>query len=141
MTTEPMGPTTLEAWIDAGRDLLPGLLGLIPLAHEGTVVRLGIDVGPEHLNPLGALHGGTVVALADSACGTGCRLNLPEGVTRFTTVELKTNFLGTASEGRITCEARLVHGGRTTQVWDADVLRPDGRSIALFRCTQLLMYG
>ncbi|MEZ5099090.1 MAG: PaaI family thioesterase [Thermoleophilia bacterium] len=136
-----MGPTTLEAWIEAGRDLLPGLLGLIPLAHEGTVVRLGIDVGPEHLNPLGALHGGTVVALADSACGTGCRLNLPAGVTRFTTVELKTNFLGTATEGRITCEARLVHGGRTTQVWDAEVRRADGRAIALFRCTQLLMYG
>ena len=67
------------------------------------------------------------------------RSSLPEGATGFTTVELKTNFLRSALEGTIECEAELVHGGRTTQIWDATVLAPDGRQMALFRCTQLVL--
>ncbi len=94
---------------------------------------------PELLTPHGYLHGGTVVALADSACGFGTIASLPEGAQSFTTVELKTNFMGTAREG--VCRARLVHGGRTTQVWDAEVINQAiGRTIALFRCTQMLLY-
>jgi uncharacterized protein (TIGR00369 family) len=82
-----------------------------------------------------------VVGLADTACGYGCRVSLPEGATGFTTVELKTNFLGTALDGSILCTAELVHGGRTTQVWDAEVVNEaSGKRIALFRCTQLLLY-
>jgi uncharacterized protein (TIGR00369 family) len=82
-----------------------------------------------------------VVALADTAAGYGCLLSLPEGGTGFTTIELKTNFLRSAREGTITCEARLVHGGRTTQLWDATVSDPEGRPMALFRCTQLVLRG
>jgi 1,4-dihydroxy-2-naphthoyl-CoA hydrolase len=68
-------------------------------------------------------------------------VSLPEGAANFTTAELKTNFIGTAREGRITCEARLVHGGRTTQVWDAEVKsEATGKTIALFRCTQIVLY-
>ena len=77
--------------------------------------------------------------LADTAAGYGCLLNLPEGGTGFTTIELKTNFMRSAREGRIGCEARLVHGGRTTQVWDATVNDTEGRVMALFRCTQLIL--
>jgi 1,4-dihydroxy-2-naphthoyl-CoA hydrolase len=90
------------------------------------------------LAPNGYLHAGTVVALADTACGYGCIASLPEGGTGFTTIELKTNFLGTAREGVLACVATLLHGGRTTQVWDAVVLHGD-RTIALFRCTQLVL--
>jgi 1,4-dihydroxy-2-naphthoyl-CoA hydrolase len=65
----------------------------------------------------------------------------PDGATGFTTIELKSNFLGTALEGVIRCEATLVHGGRTTQVWDATVMSVStGRTLALFRCTQLMLY-
>ncbi|HCK84598.1 MAG TPA: competence protein ComA, partial [Hyphomonadaceae bacterium] len=54
----------------------------------------------------------------------------------FTTIELKANFLGTARDGAVACEARLVHGGRTTQVWDAEAKHEaTGKTIALFRCT------
>jgi 1,4-dihydroxy-2-naphthoyl-CoA hydrolase len=61
--------------------------------------------------------------------------------TGFTTIELKANFLATATEGALACEAVRTHGGRTTQVWDATVTHDGGRTIALFRCTQLLLYG
>jgi 1,4-dihydroxy-2-naphthoyl-CoA hydrolase len=92
------------------------------------------------LAPNGYLHAGAVVALADTACGYGCFASLPEGGTGFTTIELKTNFLGTARDGTLECEAVRVHGGRTTQVWDATV-RHGAKAIALFRCTQLVLYG
>ncbi len=99
-----------------------------------------IDVGKRHLAPNGYLHAAPVVALADTACGYGCVMSLPKEASDFTTLELKTNFIGTTLEGRITCEARLVHGGRTTQGWDAEVKREaTGKTIALFRCTQLLL--
>jgi uncharacterized protein (TIGR00369 family) len=94
----------------------------------------------ELLAPNGYLHAGTVVALADSACGYGCIASLPDGATGFTTIELKTNFLATALAGTIGCESRRVHAGRTTQVWDATVSDETGKPLALFRCTQLLLY-
>jgi len=99
-----------------------------------------LPVREELLAPNGYLHAGTVVALADSACGYGCIASLPAGATGFTTIELKTNFLGTALDGTLFCESRCVHGGRTTQVWDASVTNEAGKTLALFRCTQLLLY-
>jgi 1,4-dihydroxy-2-naphthoyl-CoA hydrolase len=101
-----------------------------------------LAVRDELLAPNGYLHAGAVVALADTASGYGCVASLPEGATGFTTIELKTNFLGTATEGTLRCAAVLVHGGRTTQIWDAAVTNEaDGKTLALFRCTQLLLYG
>ena len=94
----------------------------------------------ELLAPHEFLHAGTVIALADTSAGYWCLASLPEGANSFTTIELKANFLGTARKGRIECEAVLVHGGRTTQVWDATVTHK-GKTIALFRCTQLLLYA
>ena len=72
----------------------------------------------------------------------GAMRALPEGAVGFTTIELKTNFLGTGKVGEaIGCQARLVHGGRTTQVWDAEVRNETaGKVIALFRCTQMILY-
>jgi uncharacterized protein (TIGR00369 family) len=82
-----------------------------------------------------------VIALADTCCGNGTLANLPRGAQNFTTVELKTNFLGTAQEGTIVCRATMVHGGRRTQVWDARVTdESKGRTLALFRCTQMILY-
>lgn len=103
-------------------------------------VKAHIPLQDHHLAPNGYLHGGTVVALADTCCGYGALTSLPEGAEGFTTVELKTNFLGTAREGVVHCEATLSHGGRSTQVWDAEVRNADGRTVALFRCTQIVLY-
>ena len=133
-------PVDIQAFIDAGRGRLPGLLGVEIDEIEVGHVRMHLPLRPELLAPNGFLHAGTVVALADSACGYGCIASLPEGATGFTTVELKTNFLATALEGTLQAESRRVHGGRTTQVWDATVADEDGKTLAVFRCTQLLLY-
>lgn len=87
------------------------------------------------------LHAATVVALSDTACGLGCRISLPDGAAGFATAELKANFIGTAREGTVTCDAALVHAGRSIQLWDATVKSEiTGKTIALFRCTQMLLY-
>ena len=130
---------TLDDLRTAGADRLPGLLGVDVVTFEEGVVHARLELRAHHLAPNGYLHAGTVVSLADTACGYGCVLSLPPGATGFTTIELKTNFLRTATDGTLACEARLVHGGRTTQVWDALVRDDPGRTLALFRCTQLLL--
>ena len=125
----------------AGAGKLPGHLGIEVQEVTSGAVRMRIALAEHHLAPNGFLHAATVVGLADTACGYGCVASLPEGGTGFTTIELKANFLGTALEGAIACEASLVHGGRTTQVWDATVTNEsNGRTIALFRCTQMVLY-
>jgi uncharacterized protein (TIGR00369 family) len=133
-------PIDIQQFVEAGRDRLPGLLGIEIDAIEDGRVRMQLPLRDELLAPNGYLHAGTVVALADSACGYGCIASLPDGATGFTTIELKTNFLGTALAGTLSCESRRVHGGRTTQVWDATVTDEAGKTLALFRCTQLLLY-
>lgn len=80
------------------------------------------------------------MALADTACGIGCRLALPEGAKGFTTTQVTSDYVGTAREGRVRAVASLSHGGRRTQIWDADVTDEAGRKIAIFRCTQLIFW-
>jgi 1,4-dihydroxy-2-naphthoyl-CoA hydrolase len=130
---------TLAALNEAGRAAFPGLVGVEVDEVADGVARARLPLRDDHLAPNGYLHAAAVVALADTACGYGCILSLPEGGIGFTTIELKTNFLRSVRQGTISCEARLVHGGRTTQVWDATVSAPDGRPLALFRCTQLVL--
>jgi 1,4-dihydroxy-2-naphthoyl-CoA hydrolase len=132
---------TLDAMRERGRGRLPELFGFRPMALEQGLLVAELDIRPELLAPNGYLHAATVVALADTACGYGCIAHLPRGAESFTTVELKSNFLGTAREGTIACVARPAHLGGTTQVWDAVVTRhADGRTIALFRCTQMILW-
>jgi uncharacterized protein (TIGR00369 family) len=97
-------------------------------------------VRPELLAPNGYLHAASVIALADTMAGYGTLANLPQGAKTFTTIELKSNFLGTARDGVIACTATPAHLGRMTQVWDAIVTDAAGRKIALFRCTQMILY-
>jgi len=130
-----------DALTERQKEHLPDLLGLSWDQAERGLVRGRFKVTQHHMAPNGFLHAAAVIALVDSACGYGCVLSLPEGATSFTTIELKTNFLGTARDGTVTCEARLIHGGRTTQVWDAQARHEEtGKVIALFRCTQMVLY-
>ena len=131
---------TLAELNEIGARHLPGLIGVVVDEVGTDVVRAHLDVAEKHWAPNGYLHAAAIVALADTACGYGCILDLPDGASGFTTIELKTNFLGTALEGTLSCASELVHGGRTTQVWDATVTNEAGKKLALFRCTQLLLY-
>jgi uncharacterized protein (TIGR00369 family) len=124
-----------------GADVLPGHLGIVVGHISDGEARLEMPVRPHHMAPNGYLHAGSIVTLADTACGYGCITFLPEGASSFTTIELKSNFLGTAREGTLECTAKAVHRGRNTQVWDAVVThRETGKTIALFRCTQMVLY-
>ena len=125
-----------------GAKNLPGHLGIV-ITHVGDgEVHAELPVRPELMAPNGFLHAGSIVTLADTCAGYGCVASLPEGAVGFTTVELKSNHLGTAREGTIACVATAVHLGRTTQVWDAVVTNKDtGKTMALFRCTQMVLYG
>jgi uncharacterized protein (TIGR00369 family) len=138
----PLRPgVTLEDAQQIGVDRLPGLVGFTVTALEENRVAAQLEVKPYLVAPNGYLHAATVIALADTACGYGCRAHLPDGAESFTTIELKANFLATAREGTIQCVATPAHLGSATQVWDAVVTRRgDDRKIALFRCTQMILY-
>ena len=119
----------------------PGTLGIECTAIDLQSVKAEMPVTPKLLAPNGYLHAGSVVSLADSCCGYGCLNNLPDSALGFTTIELKSNHLGTAREGTVECIATPVHLGRSTQVWDATVsIKGSDKVIALFRCTQMVLY-
>src|SRR5580765_8306017 len=138
----PLRPgLTLDVMNARGRGRLPDLVGFRLMALEEGLLVAELDIRPDLLAPNGYLHAATVIALADTACGYGCLAHLPAGAENFTTIELKSNFLGTAREGVLGCVATPVHLGNTTQVWDAVVTdRARERKIALFRCTQLIIW-
>lgn len=125
-----------------GAENLPGHLGIVITHVSESEVRAELPVTKSLMAPNGFLHAGSVVTLADTSAGYGCAANLPEGATGFTTIELKSNHLGTAREGTVECTAKAVHLGKTTQVWDVLVVhRESGKTIALFRCTQMILYA
>ena len=124
-----------------GEGFLPGLLGIefVKVDEQGVESRLAVRKAL--MAPNGFLHAASVIALADTSAGYGCVRLLPQGAKGFTTIELKSNFLGTALEGSIYCRATPAHLGRTTQVWDAVVTHEaTGAKIALFRCTQMVLW-
>ena len=133
--------TTIDQLNARGRDTLPGLIGIEFISIEPGKLTSRLTLRPELLAPNGYLHAATIIALADTTCGYGTIADLPDGAQNFTTIELKSNFLGTVREGGIACVAVRIHSGRTTQVWDAQVTdETSGKTIALFRCTQLILY-
>ncbi len=124
-----------------GAGFLPGLIGIRFVKVDADMIEAELEVRKELMAPNGFLHAGSVITLADTACGYGCVRALPGGAAGFTTVELKSNFLGTARDGVIYCVARPLHLGRTTQLWDAEVRRRgEDKVIALFRCTQMVLW-
>ena len=136
-----MTTRTREYFNGFGKGYLPGLVGVEILTVSPEAVESRLPVRREVMAPNGFLHAASVIALADTSCGYGCIAGLPEGASGFTTIELKANFLGTTRDGAIVCRATPVHLGRTTQVWDALVtVESGGARIALFRCTQMILW-
>jgi 1,4-dihydroxy-2-naphthoyl-CoA hydrolase len=136
-----MAATTHKDFNSFGRDYLPGTLGVEIITVTAERVESRLKVEKRLLAPNGYLHAASVIALADTSCGYGCVAALPDGASGFTTIELKSNFFGTAREGAITCRAAPVHRGRTTHVWDAVVtVEGSGARVAQFRCTQMILW-
>jgi uncharacterized protein (TIGR00369 family) len=134
-------PQTLGDWNAAGSDYLPGHLGLQFTKVEPDEVMATMTVSKTLRAWNGFLHAGAIVTLADTCCGYGTVRSLPAGATGFTTVELKSNFLATLREGPVSCTARPLHQGRSTQLWDATVSAVEsGKVLALFRCTQMILW-
>jgi uncharacterized protein (TIGR00369 family) len=134
-------PRTLDDWNRFGRDCLPGLIGMEVLSISVDHVESRLVLRDAMLAPNGFLHAATIVALADTSCGYGTLASLPAGAAGFTTIELKSNFVGTATAGAVACRAVPAHRGRSTAIWDAVVRAEDtGRKLALFRCSQLILW-
>jgi len=121
-------------------DSLPGRFGLVVTRLEEQRLDAEVVIQPWMLAPNGYLHAASVLLLADTAAGYACMAHLPDGAKNFTTIELKSNFLGTVREGTMRTEFRAEHLGRTTHVWSAVVFGPSDRKLALFRCTQLVLW-
>ncbi|MDJ0751576.1 MAG: PaaI family thioesterase [Woeseiaceae bacterium] len=120
---------------------LPGTLGIKVTSVQKGRLEAELDIAEKHLALNGYLHAGTIITLADSGAGYGCMANLPDGASGFTTIELKSNHLATATEGTIRCVSECLHTGRTTQVWESSVYSAaTGKLLAKFTCTQLILY-
>lgn len=127
---------------DFGKDRLPGMLGLEILSCSADRVTGRIPSTDPLIAGTGFVWAPVVLALADALCAQGAGRARPVESKSFTTVELKANFLGTAAVGDVILgEATPAHLGRSTQVWDATVSsEKTGKTIALFRCTQLVLW-
>ena len=117
---------------------LAALLGLeaVEGSPDGVVLRGGW--AEERCTAAGILHGGYLMALADSAAATLAFLNLPEGAAT-STIEAKTNFVAAVREGTVTARAELVHKGRTTIVVQTDVTDESGRLVTRTLQTQAVL--
>lgn len=114
------------------------LLDMRVVAADPSAVVLALDWSPALCTTAGLLHGGAVMALADSAGGVCAFLNLPEGAGT-STIESKTNFLGAVRDGEITATARPLHVGGSTIVVETEVRRADGRLVGKVTQTQVVL--
>jgi 1,4-dihydroxy-2-naphthoyl-CoA hydrolase len=141
LSAAPPLPRTAAQFNRAGVGKLPGHLGVVITDVSEARVAGELPVTESVMAPNGYLHAGTIVTLADTVAGYGCLASLPADAQGFTTIELKSNHLGTTRDGTIVAVATPVHLGKTTQVWDAIVThRESARTLAVFRCTQLILY-
>jgi len=131
---------TIEGFHERQAGFAPDRFGVQITAIAEGHLDSQMQVQPWMLAPNGFLHAASVIMLADTSAGYATIAHLPEGAKNFTTIELKSNFLGTVRDGTIRTECRAEHLGRTTQVWSCVVFGGDGRRIALFRCTQLVLW-
>ena len=133
--------TSVEKLNDANVGKLPEHLGLTITEVADGLVAGRFEVRPDLVAHTGFLLAGSLLSVADILCAYGVSTAWPEGANGFTTAEVKANFVGTLRDGEAICTATLLHGGRTTQVWDAKVEdAATGKLMAAFRCTQIILY-
>lgn len=132
---------TLERLNARTGDNLPGWFGMKVTDVGQGALTMELEIQPQMLAPNGYLHAAAIIALADTSCGYATISHLPDGAVNFTTIELKSNFLATVTDGTLRSDATSVHQGRNTHVWDATVTQVlSGKTLALFRCTQMILW-
>jgi 1,4-dihydroxy-2-naphthoyl-CoA hydrolase len=127
-------------WTEFGRGTWDEVMGVRVTEFEDGLVVGEISIEPRHFGTSGFVHAAVIIGLADTIAAYGCAASLPKGARSYTTLELKTNFVGAALEGKLRCRAQRVHAGRSTQVWDATVTDDAGRTVAVYRCTEIILW-
>ena len=124
------------------RDLMPfaKLIGIELLQAQPELVRARLQWSPERCTAAGVMHGGAMMALADTCGGVCAFLNLPEGALGTATIESKTNFLRVVRDGAITASTRPLHAGRTLIVIESEIAREDGALVAKVTQSQAFHY-
>jgi 1,4-dihydroxy-2-naphthoyl-CoA hydrolase len=120
------------------KDTLIGLLGIRFVRAEPERVVAELTYRPDLTTVGGSLHGGTLMALADTVGAAATVLNLPPGATT-TTLESKTNFMAAARAGVVRAESTPLHRGRRTMVWQTRVIDESGRLLSLTTQTQMVL--
>jgi uncharacterized protein (TIGR00369 family) len=118
---------------------LASTLGIRSDEYTPERVVLSLEWAPSLCTAGGILHGGAIMALADSAGGACAYLNLPADASGTSTIESKTNFLGVVRKGRVTATATPLHRGGTTIVVETAVHDETGKLIAKVMQTQLVL--
>jgi 1,4-dihydroxy-2-naphthoyl-CoA hydrolase len=119
---------------------LSKLIGVNITSAEKDRITGKLTVRPDLCTTGGIMHGGAIMAFADSLGAVGAFMNLPEGAKGTTTIESKTNFLGAAPEGEtVTAETTPVQIGKRLSVWQTRIMRSDGKQVALVTQTQLML--
>lgn len=133
--------STPEQFNNWSKGKFPGLLGVEIISVEANKMVAEMEIQEKLFAPNGFLHAGSIVTMADTVAGYSTMAHLPEKAFSFTTLELKSNFMRAAREGVLIAESEPEHIGRTTQVWRVVVkAKTSGKTIAVFSCTQLILY-
>jgi uncharacterized protein (TIGR00369 family) len=122
-------------------ELMPlcATLGVRADSFGPAAVGLSLDWAEHLCTANGVLHGGVIMALADSAAGACALLNLPAEAAGTSTIESKTNFLGAVTSGTVTATASPLHIGRSTIVVETELRHGTGRLVAKVTQTQAVL--
>ncbi|MGN6514718.1 MAG: PaaI family thioesterase [Rhizomicrobium sp.] len=122
-----------------GNQPFPRLMGVEIVEATKEKVRARLRVRPDLCTAANILHGGAIMAFADTLGAIGAWLNLPDGALT-TTIESKTNFIGAAREGStVHAETSPLHVGKRSSVWQTKISREDGKLVAVVTQTQMVL--
>ena len=135
------GGIALEPLHERMRGLLPELLGIRLVSVEPDLIAGELEVRRELCTMPGLLHGGVIMAFADTLGALATMISAPDG-SGTTTIESKTNFFRGGREGEtVRGECRPLHRGRRTHVWQTTVLDAEGKLLAQVTQTQMILAG
>jgi 1,4-dihydroxy-2-naphthoyl-CoA hydrolase len=136
----PRSSASAAEWTDFGRDTFDEVMGVTVTRIEDGLVLGEIALEARHFGTSGFVHAAVIIGLADTLAAYGCAASLPTGARSYTTLELKTNFIAAAQGNRLRCRAVRLHAGRSTQIWDATVTDDADRTVAAYRCTEIILW-